>query len=199
MHKKVLVLTLLVAMLAPAGFASTAATPASGPAAQSTQRVNPVPPMQTGAMGSTGRPTIHWDRFYDTNGKPLPNDPQDNVGSDSVYFKTYYSLTALLGSPKSEIPNPTPESCRPAFAWQHSQTSVGMDPAGIYCYEVYNTTLRRHSTNDGSYTDFTIAHGYWACGTDGDYIYAPVADTVFKYTLTGTLLSATTLDITPTW
>ncbi|HTW92437.1 MAG TPA: FlgD immunoglobulin-like domain containing protein [bacterium] len=201
MPKTVIALMLLVVTLAPTGLAATTgltANPVSEASVQST--TGPTCQAARQALASApARAVVHWERSYDRHGNPLPGGPQENVGTDSLYFKNYYSLTALLGSPKSEVPNPTPESCGPAFAWQLNQTSVGMDPFGNYCYEVYSTTLRRTSTADGSHTDYTIGHGYWACGTDGSYVYAPVGDTVFKYTLTGTLVSSTLLDVTPTW
>ncbi len=202
MRRSVMVLMFVLAMRAAAGIANTATTlttsAASGPAEQPAARSAPPVARQVAVAGNTG-PVVRWETFYDENGNPVPADPQDNVGADSLYFKDYYSLTARLGCPKSEVPNPTPESCGPAFTWQYSQTSVGMDPQGTHCYEVYNTTLRRHSIGDGSYSDFAIAHGHWACGTDGQYVYAPVGDTVFRYTTTGMLVSSTRLDITPDW
>jgi hypothetical protein len=202
MPRTVLVLISTAVLLATVGLASTNSTTegaASSPAIRSTPVLNPAPGVRVPVAGAVGPTTIHWDKFYDQSGNPLPGEPGDNVGQDSLYFKNYYSLTTLYGCPKSEVPDPTPDSCRFGFTWQYNQTAVGMDPQGDYCYEVYNTTLRRHNVSDGSHTDFTIAHGYWACGTDGNYVYAPVGDTVFKYTLTGTLVSSTTLDITPTW
>ena len=74
-----------------------------------------------------------------------------------------------------------------------------MDPAGVYAYEVYNTNLRRTKTDDGTYTDYTIANGYWNCAADGDYLYVPVSNVVYKYTFTGTLVDSTALDITPAY
>ncbi|MBM3330660.1 T9SS type A sorting domain-containing protein [candidate division WOR-3 bacterium] len=202
MSRTVLVLILSAIMSAAAGFTGTAttATPtASGSAAQPAQRPTPLPAMQTQGTANTCLPVIRWDKFYDRNGNPLPVDPQENVGADSLYFKNYYSLTALLGSPKSEVPNPTPESCRPAFAWQDAQPVACMDPQGVYCYEVFNTTLRRTNTNTGAYADYTIPRGESACGTDGQYLYVPVNDTVYKYTPTGALVTITTIDISPAY
>jgi hypothetical protein len=192
MRRNVIVLVFSAAMLVTVGFASANSTTGA-------LISGPVPAVRAPAAANAGPTTIHWDKFYDRSGNPLPVDPGDNVGTDSLYFKNYSSTTVLYGCPKSEVPDPTPEDCRPAFAWQTNQTVVGMDPLGNYCYEVYNTTLRRHSTSDGTYTDYTIARGYQACGTDGNYLYAPVGDTVFKYTPTGTLVSSTILDITPQW
>ena len=177
MPRTVAVVALSVAMLAGTGFANS-----------------------SGLIAEPGPgPVIRWEKSYDRSGTPLPADRRDGVGADSLFFRNYYSLTLLYGSPKSEVPNPTPESCRHSFSWQYRQNVVGMDPAGDYIYEVFGTNLRRHSTSDGSYTDYAIARGYQACGTDGRYVYAPVQDTVHKYTLAGTLVSSTALDITPTW
>ncbi|MBN2466052.1 hypothetical protein JXD38_10580 [candidate division WOR-3 bacterium] len=142
-------------------------------------------------------PFIRWEKFYDRNGNPLPGNPQDDVGADSLFFKWYGVLDTLYGCPKSEVPDPAPVSCRARFAFLDVQTRVGMDPAGTYIYEVNGTTLRRHSTSDGSHTDYTITNGSSACRADGNYLYVPVGDVVYKYTLTGTLVSQTTLDITP--
>lgn len=142
-------------------------------------------------------PVIRWEKFYDRNGDPLLGNQQDDVGADSLFFKRYGVLDTLYGCPKSEVPFPAPVSCRTGFAFLNVQTRVGMDPAGTYIYEVNDTLLRRHSTSDGSHTDYTIANGSSACRTDGNYLYVPVGDVVYKYTLTGTLVNQTTLDITP--
>jgi len=181
-------------MLAATGFASTATGRAAGMG-----RTPVAPPAQGSVSGNPSTAIVHWDKFYDRQGNLLSEGSPENVGADSLYFKNYYSTTILYGCPKSQVPNPNPANCRPAFAWLYNQTTVGMDPAGTFCYEVYETTLRRHNTNDGSHVDFTIPHGYWACGTDGNFIYAPVKDTVYKYTLAGTLVSTTVLDLTPVW
>jgi hypothetical protein len=162
---------------------------------------NPVPMAADGfasTNGMTARPVVRWDKFYDGHGNPLPGGPQFAVGLDSLYFKQYGVLDTLYGCPKSEAPDPTPGACRTAFAFLDSQTRVGMStPAGNYIYEVNDTVLRRHSTTSGAHTDYTISSGSTCCMTDGQYLYVPVADTVFKYTFTGTLVSQTTLDITP--
>jgi hypothetical protein len=143
-------------------------------------------------------PVVRWDKSYDGHGNPLPGGPQFVVGLDSLYFKQYGILDTLYGCPKSEAPDPTPGACRTAFAFLDSQTRVGMStPAGNYIYEVNDTTLRRHSTTSGAHTDYAISSGSTCCMTDGQYLYVPVADTVFKYTFTGTLVTQTTLDITP--
>ena len=200
MPRTVKVLMSIIAVLAAVGLARTeSATEGSDSSSVVQWTTAPGPALRAPVAGNAGPTTIHWDKFYNRAGNLLPGDPGDNVAPDSLYFKDYYSLAILYGCPKSQVPNPTPANCRPAFTWQYNQTVVGMDPMGIYCYEVYNTTLRRHNTSDGTHTDYTIPHGYWACGTDGDYVYAPVGDTVYKYTLTGTLVSSTILDITPAW
>jgi hypothetical protein len=49
--------------------------------------------MRVPAAGNAGPTAIHWDKFYDKFGNPLPADPGDNVGPDSLYFKNYSSLT----------------------------------------------------------------------------------------------------------
>ena len=59
------------------------------------------------------------------------------------------------------------------------------------------TALRRHSISNGTHTDYTISNGGTACRTDGSFLYVPVSNVVYKYTLTGTLVSQTTIDITP--
>ncbi len=162
---------------------------------------NPVPTASDG-LASTNSPTagpvVRWDKLYDGHGNPPPGGQQFVVGLDSLYFKQCGVLDTLYGCPKSEAPDPTPGACRTTFAFLDSQTSVGMStPAGNYIYEVNDTTLRRHSTTSGAYTDYTISSGSTCCMTDGQYLYVPVADTVFKYTFTGTLVTQTTLDITP--
>jgi len=202
MHKSLVVLAVTVAMLGAAGFAddnNLTAESGSSPIIRWTPVPGPAPVVPAPVLGDAGLTTIRWDKFYDRQGNLLPGDPQDGVGSDSLYFKNYYSLKALLGSPKSEVPNPTPESCRPAFAWQYDNNVVCVDPQGVYLYEVYNTTLRRHNTSDGTYTEYTISNGGQNCSTDGSYLYVPVGNVVYKYTLTGTLVSSTTLDVTPAW
>ena len=192
MNRTVTVLMCVAAMLATAGLANNNST---------MRRSGPGPAVQQTAVaaGQNAGPTIHWDKFYDKSGNPLPGDPGDAVGPDSLYFKDYYSLANLYGCPKSQVPRPTPANCRPPFSWQNASTVVAMDPLGTYIYEVYNTNLRRHNTNDGTYTDYAIANGYAACGTDGDYVYALSGNTVYKYTLIGGLVSSTALDISPAW
>jgi hypothetical protein len=152
-----------------------------------------------GQAGSASAMTIRWDKVYDKSGNLITGGQSDNVSLESLYFKDHQSLAILYGCPKAQVPNPVPANCRPPFAWQSLVSVVGMDPLGAYIYEVAGSNLRRHSASDGTYTDYAIAHGYSACGTDGDYIYAPVSDTVYKYTPGGALVSSTALDITPQW
>lgn len=149
--------------------------------------------------GLTAGPVVRWDKFYDGHGDRPTDGPKFAVGVDSLYFKQFGVLDTLYGCPKPEAPDPIPAACRMTFAFLDSQTRVGMSstPAGTYIYEVNDTTLRRHGTTSGAYTDYTISNGSTCCVTDGQYLYVPVADTVFKYTLTGTLVTQTTLDITP--
>jgi hypothetical protein len=195
----VLVLILSAALLATAGFADTNSLPAEPGASPVVQRAtmpSPAPAVPTAVAGNAG-PVIQWNRFYDASGNPLPSGSGDNVGPDSLYFKIWDSMDTLFGCPKSQVPNPTPANCRPAFTYLDNQTRVGMDPVGAYIYEVNSTTLRRHNTDDGTYTDYTISNGNTCCKTDGSFLYVPVGNVVYKYTLTGTLVSQTTLDITP--
>ena len=161
---------------------------------------NPVPMAADGfasTNGMTAGPVIRWDKFYDRHGSPLPSGPQDSVGADSLYFKKYGVLDTLYGCPKSQVPDPTPAACRTSLALLDSATIVGMPPSGAYFYEVKDTALRRHGTKTGAHTDYSIAHGGTCCTTDGQYLYVPVGDTVFKYTLSGTLVTQTVLDISP--
>jgi hypothetical protein len=195
-QRNVMVLTLTLAMLAMAGFANAATTPtttaAPGPAAGS------APPSAARAAPAAGTgPVIRWEAFYDRNGNALPCAPPDIVGADSLYFKRNNVTNVLYGSPKAEVPDPAPASCRTGFGFLTGSTRVGMDPLGDYIYEVNNTTLRRHSTSDGSHTDYTVSNGGTCCMTDGVYLYVPVGNVVYKYSLIGTLVSSTTINITP--
>jgi hypothetical protein len=200
MPRTVIVLVFSAAMLATVGFASTnSATGGSGssPVMRGTPVPSPSPTMQAPAAVNTGQTTIRWDKFYDRSGNPLPGNPDDMVGMDSLYFKDYGVTDSLYGCPKSEVPNPTPAGCRTGFAFLSGQTRVGSDPTCTYIYEVNGTSLRRHSTADGTYNDYTISNGNTCCKTDGAYLYVPVSNIVYKYTLTGTLVNQTTLNITP--
>jgi hypothetical protein len=120
-----------------------------------------------------------------------------HVGLDSIFFKRWDVRDTFYGCPKSQVPNPVPARCRTGFSFLDVTTRVGMDPAGTYVYEVNGSSLRRHSTSDGTFTDYTISNGGSCCMTDGSFLYVPVDNVVYKYTLTGTLASQTTLDITP--
>jgi hypothetical protein len=151
----------------------------------------------TSANSMPAGPVVRWDKLYDRHGSPLPSGPQDSVGADSLYFKRYGVLDTVYGCPKSQVPDPTPGACRTSLALLDSGTIVGMPPSGAYFYEVKDTVLRRHGTKTGAHTDYTIANGSTCCMTDGQYLYVPVGDTVFKYTLSGTLVTQTALDITP--
>ncbi len=196
MQEKVVVLAVLVTMLATFGFATTnnlIPVPALDPV---TRPARP-PAVRIPDHDNTSRPVVHWDRFYDTNGNPVSTDPQDNVGADSLFFKRYSVTDTLYGCPKSQVPNPSPTACRTGFAFLDGQTRIGMDPAGTYLYEVNGTSLCRHNTSTGTYVYFTITNGNSACRTDGNYLYVPVGDVVYRYTLTGSLVSQTTLNITP--
>jgi len=200
MRRTVAALILTVAVFAATGFANTnslTAEPGWSPAVRRTSMPSPTLAGQAPATGSAGPTTIHWDTFYDAYGNPLPGVPEDNVGPDSLYFKKWNVTDTLYGCPKSEVPDPTPASCRTGFAFIDGQNRVGMDPAGNYIYEVDGSNLRRHSTSDGAVTDFTISNGNNCCMTDGSFLYVPVDNVVYKYTMTGTLVSQTTLDITP--
>jgi hypothetical protein len=143
------------------------------------------------------RAVVRYDAYYDRSGKRIEPGVADEVGPDSLYFKRYNRNDTLYGCPKSQVPDPTPAGCRTGFAFIDGQNRVCVDPAGMYIYEVDITSLRRHDTEDGSYTDFTIPNGRTCCTTDGAYLYVPVGDTVYKYTLTGALVSKTTINITP--
>jgi hypothetical protein len=72
-----------------------------------------------------------------------------------------------------------------------------MDPAGTYVYEIYGGDLRRFKTDDGAYVDIALTDSVGhVCGTDGEYIYAPSGNEVYKFTLAGSLVNATTVNIT---
>lgn len=119
------------------------------------------------------------------------------VSSDSLYFKAYGVTDSLRACPKSQAPNPAPQPYR-TMTFLDGQTRVGMDPAGVCIYEVDSTRLRRHSAVTGGNSDHFVTKGLSAVRTDGNYLYVPVADSVFKYGLTGGIpLSATQLSITP--
>jgi len=183
--------------LAAVAFASTTIGPSAIPAARPAP--GPVPSARSVTEAGNAGPVVHWEHFYDRNGNPLPDREGLDVGAESLFFKKYNQLNDLYGCPKAQVPNPNPGVCRSGFSFLHEQTVAAMDPAGTYIYEVHNTTLRRHSTTDGSHTDYTISNGYQGCATDGQFVYAPVDNVVYKYTLDGTLVSSTTISITPIW
>jgi len=174
MSRRAAVLLPVVALLATASFASS-------------------------GTGLTAASMVCWDTCYGGDGDSPAGGSPLAVGVDSLYFKRSGILDTLYGCPKSDAPDPTPAACRTTFAFLDSQTTVGMGvtPAGTYIYEVNDTILRRHSTTSGAYTDYTISKGSSCCVTDGQYVYVPVSDTVFKYTLAGVLVTQTALDITP--
>jgi hypothetical protein len=192
------VLISIVAVLATVSLASTAsATGGSGPSSVAQWTAASSPASAAPVAVKAGPTTIRWDKFYDKSGNPLSGGPVDNVGPDSLYFKKYNETDTLYGCPKSQVPNPTPTSCRPAFTFLNAQTRVGMDPSGTYIYEVNGTSLRQHNTSDGTFSDYTVSNGSTCCMTDGSFLYVPVDSVVYKYTLIGNLVSQTTLDITP--
>jgi len=115
-----------------------------------------------------------------------------SVSPDSLYFKAYVG-TALMSAAKSA--NPAPVNVV-AMDFQQIQSVPCMDPQGSYVYEVASSNLRRFSTTDGSYTDVALSHaGVQVCATDGNHIFVPNGDSVHKYTMTGTYVNTTTLNI----
>ncbi len=143
-------------------------------------------------------PVVKWEKFYDRSGKEiLPPAGTDDVSDDSLYFKDYLVPTYLRSSAKTANPNP---ANRTAFAWQNNQNVPCMSPDGEYVYEARRGNLRRFSTADGSYTDFPLSHpGDSTCGTDGRYLYILAGNTVHKYSLAGTYINTTTINVTPFW
>jgi hypothetical protein len=121
------------------------------------------------------------------------------VGDDSLYLKSYYSTSVLYGCPKSDVPNPAPQNCRPPFTFLNPQSRICMDPHGFFIYEVGSGTLRRHNPADGSYTDFSLTPSDSTVVTDGNALFVPVGNVVYRYDLTGNLLNQTTIDVTPYW
>jgi hypothetical protein len=92
--------------------------------------------------------------------------------------------------------NPVPTN-RVAMAYQDGQSVPCMDPQGNYVYEAVGSTLRRFSTATGAFTDFPLSNaGTGACATDGNYVFVPNGTSVYKYTMTGTYVNTTTLNIT---
>ncbi len=133
----------------------------------------------------------HVNAIYDRQGRLIAGDI-DAVSGESLYWKDYYSTTYLKSSAKDQNPAPTD---RTLMAFQGNQTVVAMDPTGDYVYEVYGYSMRRFSTVDGSYTSYALTYsGNGACGTDGQYVYIPSGNSVYKYTTAGTYVNTTKLD-----
>lgn len=123
-------------------------------------------------------------------GAPVPGP---GVNPDSLYFKAYTGTT-LMRSAKSA--NPTPTNGTP-MTFQDDQSVPCMDPGGTYVYEIYGRNLRRFKTDDGARVDIALTDSLGhVCGTDGGYIYAPLGNKVYKYTLAGSLVNVTTVNIT---
>jgi len=119
-------------------------------------------------------------------GHPAPS-------AESLYFKAYNG-TALMCAAKSASPTP---ANRVPMSFRYGHSVPCMDPQGNYVYEVYADTLRRFSTTTGSYTDYPLSHASgWVCATDGNFIFIPNAESVHKYTMTGTYVNTTILNIT---
>jgi hypothetical protein len=119
--------------------------------------------------------------------------PGPAVNPDSLYFKEL-SGTALMSSAKSANPNPVD---RTPMTYQYGQSVPCMDPAGTYVYEIYGRDLRRFKTDDGAYVDIALTDSMGqVCGTDGEYIYAPRGNQVYKFTMAGSPVNTTTLNIT---
>jgi hypothetical protein len=198
MKRTVILLILSVAMLATVGFASANSATGglgSSPVIRLTPAGSPAPAVQAPVVGNAGPTTVRWDKFYDRSGNPLPSDPQDAVGTDSLYWKDFASTTYLKSSAK--VQNPTPAN-RTAMSFHAGQATTCMDPNGDYVYEVNGTSLYRFSTVDGSMTPYTLSYtGGIGCATDGQYIYVPsssLSKTIYKYTMTGAYVNSTTLD-----
>jgi hypothetical protein len=120
---------------------------------------------------------------------------QREAASDSLYWKLYTARGNLLSSPKTQDVTPAQPT---AFAWQHGQTVSCMTPDGRYVFEVYGTNLLRTDLTTGTFSNYALADASGgACATDGEYVYVPNGTTTRKYTLDGTLVSATTTDYAP--
>ena len=123
-------------------------------------------------------------------GAPVPGPAVD---PDSLYFKAL-SGTALMSSDKGANPNPLN---RTPMAFQYGQSVPCMDPAGTYVYEIYGRDLRRFKTDDGARVDIALTDSMGhVCGTDGEFIYAPSGNRVCKFTFAGSLVNATTVNVT---
>ncbi|HTW92438.1 MAG TPA: FlgD immunoglobulin-like domain containing protein [bacterium] len=180
----------LVAVLAAVGFAATTGLTAR-PVSSTAIQPNPTSVMH-GVVAGGERPVVHWDRFYDRPGGPLPAGLPRNVSTDSLYWKLYSSTTYLYSSPKADSVTPGDST---ALAWQNEQTIPCMTPDGHYVFEVYALTMLRTNLTTGAVDTFALADASGgACGTDGHYVYVPKGTTTRKYTLDGALVSATTTD-----
>jgi hypothetical protein len=142
--------------------------------------------------------TIYNEVVYDRQGNEIAEGTVDAVSVDSLYWKNSSSTANLYYSPKTTNPSPT---ARTAMSFQNDQTTVCMDPDGDYVYEAYGSNLRRLSTVDGSATNYALPHnGNGACGNDGRHIYVPrsgSSSSIDKYTLTGTYVNTTTINVSP--
>lgn len=198
MSRTVIVLMLSTAMLATAGFANTNSTtgePGSSPSIRWTPMSSPAPAVQAPAAGNAGPTTVHWDKFYDASGNPLPGEPGDAIGADSLYWKLFTSTTNLYSSPKAQDVTPAQPT---SFSWQYNQSVPCMTPDGQYMFEVYGTNMRRTNLSTSAAENYTLADASGgACGTDGQYVYVPNGTTTRKYSLTGALVSSTTTDYAP--
>ncbi|MBN2466260.1 hypothetical protein JXD38_11620, partial [candidate division WOR-3 bacterium] len=193
--QKVGILTVLVAMLATAGFATSGSTSEAwriDPVVLSTPRPGPVPAMQSASAGNAGRVVVRWDKFYDRHGNLLPGGPGDAVSPDSLYWRQYNNNTHMLSSAKAQNPSP---ANRTAMSFHDANSTPCMDPAGNYVYEVNGTSLYRYSTVDGAMTSYALSYGGGlGCATDGQYIYRPNGTKMYRYTMTGTYIDSTTTD-----
>ncbi len=180
------VLMSVVAVLAAVGFAD-----AGGPTTASSYSPASATPAQAAAQA--GLATVRWDEFHDRAGNPLPDDPVDAVGAESLYWKDLSSATYLKSSAKVQNPSPTN---RTPMSFRAAGSTTCMDPSGDYVYEAIDTNLYRFSTVNGSMTTYSLAYsGGLGCATDGRYIYRPDGTTMYKYTLTGAFVNSTTTDI----
>ncbi len=119
--------------------------------------------------------------------------PGPGVPPDSLFFKAYQG-TALMSSAKSANPSPVN---RTPMTFQYNHSVPSMDPAGTYVYEVYGWNLRRFKTDDGAHVDIALTDSMGhVCGADGGYIYAPSGNKVYKFTLAGSLVNTTTVNVT---
>jgi hypothetical protein len=150
-------------------------------------RPSPVPSGPT----TSWPPLIYNDQVFDRQGNLIAEGTVDAVNPDSLYWRAYNGTNLMMSG---KLTSPTPQS-RTTMAFQSDQDVVCMTPDGNYVYDVYQTTMRRFSTSDGSYTPYTLSYSSnGACGTDGNFVFVFYSTTVYKYTLTGTYVNATTID-----